>query len=261
MKTKDIFLWFLFMLLASAISCIFNAIASNSSKKLEENKEANMNNKIIDIFTEKTNEIKNFYIGEAGKINNFFTEGASEIKNEIKIALGQNDLFSGEQNNIINILMTRSLDIGKIERIKILAHNSNTFFDSFTTYCNEKEFKCKELNILVHKQDINENSKVVTDWVSLYKNKEIDTIMIRKAIIYRRSFFGMIIEFENNRPIGLIGFYEPDHDQVIPFDKRHGVFSEDNFILDVLDEYFKYYFDNRNNSTLLCHETKNKDDD
>jgi hypothetical protein len=239
------------MLLASAISCIFNAIASNSSKKSEEIKEKNMNEKITGIFNEKTDKIKNFFAVEAGR-----------IKNEIKIALDQSDLINGNQKNILNILMARSLEIGKIERIRVLAHNSDSFSDFFTAYCEKNEFKCKELNILVHNQEINENSKVVTDWLSLYRNKEIETIIIRKAKIYRRSFFGMIIEFENNHPlIGLIGFYKPDPDQVIPFDKRYGVFSEENSILDVLDENFNYYyyFDNRNNSTPLCHETKNKD--
>jgi hypothetical protein len=242
MKTKDIFLWFLFMLLAAAISCIFNAIVSNSLQKSEEIKETNMIKKVEGIFTEKSDEIKDI----------------------IKIAFEESDLICGDQDSILKILMERCLKTGqKIKKIKILAYTSDSFSGFFTTHFknrlfDNKPFECRELNILIHNQQIDKNSDVVKKWVSLYKDKEIDTLEIRKANIYLGSFFGMIIELEmTHHLIGLIGFYEPRiTGEPIPFNKRYGVFSEGDSILDVLDEYFNYYF---HSATPLKEEIEDQD--
>lgn len=248
-EAKDLLLWFLFMLLASAISCIFGAITSHLSQKSEENREKNMAQEICDFFTAKTDEV-----------TGIVTDKTIEIKSEIKIALEQNKLFSGDQDNILRILMERSLGIGKIERIRILAHNSDSFSNFFTNHFKKKEKKleCKELYILVHNQNINLDSEVVNDWHSFFKNKEIESIQIKKARIDRRSFFGIIIDFEKEHHyIGLMGFYKPQdidtRDDVHPFEKRYGVFTEGNSILDVLDEYFDHYF---KTSYLLLEDNK-----
>jgi hypothetical protein len=229
------------MLLSSVITCVFFSFSSYISQKNEENRE-----------NEMMQEIKKS-----------FTEEVKEINSGIKIALEQSNLVRGDQEDILHKLLYESLEIGEISRIRILAHNSDSFSEFFTNYFRRKGFECKELNILVHNHEIDKTSDVVNEWYSLFENKEIETIRIRKARIDRRSFFGMIIDFEKHYSIGLIGFYKPqsaDIREIIqPFDKRYGIFSEGDSILEVLDEYFTHYFNN-DNSILLKEETRIKKD-
>jgi len=229
LKNKELMLWFLFMLFAAGITCTLGAITSHFSQKSEENRERIM---------------------------------VQEIKNEIKIALEQSDVVSGDQDLILNILMDHCSAIGeKIKKIRISAYNSDTFFKFFVTYFkNKQSLECEKLMILMHNQDEKETGKIADGWISLIKGK-IDSHEIRRAKTDRRSFFGMTIEFESYHSIGLIGFYKPqdadNRNEVIPnsFEKRYGVFSKRSSILDVLDEYFNYYF-NDNHSKLLKEEPK-----
>jgi len=112
-----------------------------------------------------------------------------------------------------------------------------------------KEFFCKELDILIHDQSIGPDHDIMKKWYNFYKNKSIQTIRIRRAEKRRRSFFGMVIEFDGQHPIGLIGFYEPqDEDggnKVSVINDPYGVFGEEGAsILNVLTKYFSYYWDN-----------------
>jgi hypothetical protein len=162
----------------------------------------------------------------------------------------KSDLVCGKQKTILRMLMDWSLEIGNIESIRILAHNSESFASFFTKYFKdtEKQFRCKELNILIHNPKIDGNHQVIQEWYSLHENKNKNRnkkLVIRKAKISRRSFFGMVIEFEKHHKIGLIGFYEPlygPQDEIKPY-KRYGVFSQgSSSLLDVIDVYFDYYF-------------------
>jgi len=228
LKNEELALWFLFMLFATAISCIFGAITSHFSQKSEENRERSM----------------------VQEIKNIFDEKICEIRSNINIALEKSDLVFGDQETILRMLMDLSTDIDKIEKIMILAHTSDSFSGFFMDYFKKKEFECKELNILIHDQAVNGSSGVIKDWNSFFKKNDIKH-EVRKAKIKRRSFFGMIIEFErgSHHRIGMIGFYKPQDEEVLPY-KRYGVFNEDSSILDVLNEYFDYYF-NDNYSTVI----------
>jgi len=249
-KSEEIFNWVYFSLLATALSGVFSLITISLSQKLEENKEKNRMNKIDALFVKKIGEISSTFIGKTDEIAGTLNTKTDEITDSINIALERSDLACGNQDTILRMLMDRSLVIGKIERIRILAHNSDSFSDPFKDYFskNEDEFECPVLDILIHNQAVNKDSKVIKDWCSLYEKKKIYKLEIRKTKEIRRSFFGMIIGFESHRRIGLIGFYEPQ-DEVKPY-KRYGVFSEDGSILDVLDLYFNYYFVD-NYSTLV----------
>jgi len=237
----DIFNWVLFTLLAATLSCGINAFISHLSQKAEESKEKQMMDVIDALFVMNTSEIKDLIDGKT-----------NEIIRATKFSLERSDLAYANQKTILNMLLDLSLDIDRIEKIRILAHTSDSFSKFFIEYFenNEKELKCTELSILIHDQDVNEKSDVVKDWCSFCKKNSIK-LEIRKAKIKRRSFFGIIIEFErdSHHRIGMIGFYKPQDEVVLPY-KRYGVFSEDNSILDVLDEYFKHYF-NENYSTLI----------
>jgi len=234
LKNKELALWFLFMLFAAIISCIFGAITSHASQKSEEKRERSM----------------------VQEIKSFFNEKTEEITSNLNVALQKSDLVFGDQETILHMLMDLSTDVDKIEKIRILAHTSDSFSSFFMDYNKRKKIKCKELNILIHDQAVNGNSKVIKDWNSFCKKNDIKH-EIRKAKIRRRSFFGMIIEFEREsyHRIGMIGFYKPQDDELLPY-KRYGVFNKDSSILDVLNEYFDYYFDD-NYSTLML---KNDDD-
>ena len=235
LENKEIVLWLIFMLIAAAISCLSDVIISLVSKKSKENREKSIVQEIKSFLTEKTDEITS------------------------TITLKQTGLVSGDQNNILAMLMNRCLENGEIVRIRILAHNSDSFSCFFTDYFKKREFECKELNILVHNQEIDKNSDVVKEWYSLYRNKKINILKIRQARIDRRSFFGMIIDSESYHRIGLIGFYKPqdaDKNQVFPY-KQYGVFNEGDSILDVLNEYFNHYFDS-DSATKLKEEVKNR---
>jgi len=220
LKNKELTLWVLFMLFAATISCVFSACASFFAHRTEENKERIIEEKMTSVFAKKTDE----------------------INNAIKIALKQSDLVCGDLENILRVLIGMSLEIGEIKRIRILAHNSDSFSGLFTDYLKKKDFKCKELNILVHNPEIERSSDVVKEWHSLYNNKEIEIMNMRQSKIERRSLFGIIIEFDSHHPIGMIGFYKPQ-EKISPY-KQYGVFSEGDSILDILDGYFDYYFEN-----------------
>jgi len=234
-KSKEIFNWVLFTLLAAVLSCAFSAITSYLSQKTEESKEKNL-----------VEEIKAFFVMNTGEIKDFVDEKTDDITHSINTALEKSDLVCGKHETILRMLTDWSLEIGKIEEIRILAHNSDSFSEFFIDYFkdNDAEFKCPELSILIHNQDVNKNSGVIKDWCFFCKKNNIK-LEIKKAKIERRSFFGMIIKFERDthHRIGLIGFYKPQDDEVSP-SKRYGVFSEDNSILEVLDEYFDHYFKN-----------------
>jgi len=237
---KGISIWFIFTLIAAVLSCIFSAITSYLSQKSEENKEANMVQKITNVFTEK----------------------ADEIKNEINVALKRNGLVSGNQNDILRLLMNHSLLIGDITRIRILAYNSKTFLEFFTehfkdSFFRNKEFKCTELEILIYDQSKGPDDDIIKKWHKFYKDKTIKTLRIKRAAESRRSFFGMVIEFDGQHS-GLIGFYKPKNkdnsNEVSGLNNPYGVFSEDSAsILGVLTEYFNYYWDNAH---VLIEETE-----
>lgn len=238
-KKNDIVTYVIFALIGAAISNISTAFTSYLSQKSEENRERSMVDEIKSFFIEKTNG----------------------IKDEVNIALMRSDLVSGDQKVILNILMNRCLEINKkIKRIRILAYNSITFSDFFTEHFDNgflnsilsrnKEYKLKKLEILVHNPDIDKNHPIVRKWVNLRKNRVIENLWIRRATEKRRSFFGMVIEFEQGyHPIGLIGFYQPQGEDggntVSVLNNPYGVFSEEgSSILSVITEYFNRYWDN-----------------
>jgi len=231
LKSKELALWFLFMLFAAAISCIFGAITSHSSQRSEENREISM----------------------VQEIKSFLNEKTDEINNNVNIALKRGDLFSGDQEDILDKLMNCCLDIGeKIDRIRILAQDSGTFSEFFTEHFKDRPFECRRLEILIQCSDINENNPIINEWMRLFnaKKNDIKTMQIRRTSeIKLRSLFGMVIEFEQeHHSIGMIGFYEPQkengNNKLIPFSKRYGVLSGKNSFLEVIDEYFIRYFDN-----------------
>jgi len=92
---------------------------------------------------------------------------------------------------------------------------------------------------------------IIDEWLCLLytKSNDIKNLRIRrKNELKQRAFFGIIIKFQQgHHSIGMIGFYEPqeenDGNSLIPFNKRYGVLSEENSILEVIDEYFDHYFD------------------
>jgi len=241
LKNKELTLWFIFMLFAAVISCIFGAVTSLSAEKSAKNRERNMVDEITRIFTKK----------------------ADEIKNDVNVALEQSDLVGGDQDLILNILMNWCSWIGeKIKKIRISAYNSDSFLKFFVSYFkNGQSVECENLMILMHNQDERETRKIADGWDSLIKNKTIP-LEIRRAKTDRRFFFSMTIEFEIHHSIGLIGFYKPqdpdNKNEIIPnpFDKRYGVFSKRNSILEVLDNYFDYYFNDKNSKPLIIEDPK-----
>ena len=232
LKNKELTLWFIFMLFAATISCIFGAITSHISQKSEEKREKSMMQKITSVFVEK----------------------ADEIKDEVNVAMKRSDLVSGERKNILRLLMNHSSLIGEISRIMILAYDSGAFSKFFTDHFKDalfksKEFKCNTLEILIHDQKIGPDHEIIKKWLNFYNTKTIETLRIRRAADKRRSFFGMVIEFDMYHPIGLIGFYKPQDENnentVTVLNNPYGVFSEEGAsVLSVLDEYFRHYWDN-----------------
>jgi len=243
---KEIVPWLVFMLLATAISCIVEAIISHFSQKAEENRQSIM-----------IKEIKNFFI-----------ENTNEITGTINVALKRSDLVSGNRDNILKLLMDYSSLHGEIKRIMILAHNSNLFLKYFkyhfkTTIFNNKKFNCVNLEILIHEQSIDKEHDIIKDWYNFYKNNEIQFLRIRRTNEKKqRSFFGMVIEFEGHHPIGLIGFYKPqdeDDKNREELNAPYGIFNEEGLsILSVLTEYFNYYWDN--NTFELRSESKSSEE-
>ena len=225
-SNKEISTWFIFGLIGAAISNLSSALVSHLAHRSEEIREENM----------------------VGKISNIFLEKTGEITKEVAAAVKQNNLVSGNRDEILRLLVNQSLVSCEIKRIRILAHESSTFAKFFTTYFLDKRFECTQLDILVHNPAIqDENDKKIAGWIELYTNTntntKIGTLRIRNPNgENRRSFYGMVIEFTHHHPIGLIGFYRPlPNNKVIPFSNSYGVFNE-NSILDVLDEYFEYYW-------------------
>jgi len=240
LKNKELVLWFLFMLFAATITCVFGAVTSHASQKSEEKREKNI----------------------VQEIKSFLNEKTEEITSNVNVALKRSDLISGDQEEILNKLMNRCLETGEeIEKIRILAQDSSSFSEFFTAYFKDKPFKCKKLQILIHRSDISENHRIINDWMRLFnaKKNDIKTLRIRrKNEIKQRSIFGMIIDFDKvNHSIGMIGFYEPQEENssnmLVPFNKRYGVLSEENSILEVINEFFNRYF---NNAEKLKDESK-----
>jgi len=246
LETKELFLWLIFMLIATAISCLSDAIISLVSKKTEKNKEKTMVQKITSVFIKK----------------------ADEIKDEINVAMKRSDMVSGNREDILRLLMNHSMIIGDITKIKILAYDSTAFYKFFVehfkdTFMKNKEFKCKELEILIHDQSIGPDDDIVKKWYNFYINKKIEILRIRRAPEKRRSFFGMVIEFDMQHPIGLIGFYKPQDENngnnVSVLNNPYGVFSEEGAnILDVINAYINRYFDS-DNITILKEKQKHPD--
>jgi len=223
---KEISTWFIFALIGAAVSNISSALISYFTQKTEETKETNMVGQISDIFTDKTREITKV----------------------VSVVLKQNNLVSGNREDILRLLMNQSSINGEIKRIRILAHESVTFAKLFKSYSEDKNnrFECMQLDILVHNPTIqDEKDPKISGWVDLYVNKKINNLQIRNPEnVDRRSFYGIVIEFTHHNPIGMIGFYRPPYTQgntLIPFNNSYGVFSQSS-ILDVLDEYFEYYW-------------------
>jgi len=235
--SNEIYIWVLFTLISTALSCGISAFISYRSQKIEEVKENNIMKKIEELFD----------------------ENKGETTSKIKIALERSDLACGNQETVLRMLMDWSLEIDGITRIRILAHTSDSFSNILKKYFNEKDtenkFENTALKVLIHDQNTNETSKVVKDWLSICKEKGISLFEIRRTKnTVRRSFFGMVIEFNNHHSIGMIGFYEPQ-DQVKAY-KHYGVFSEDGSILDILNKYIEYYFDDVH-SIQLAMDSKN----
>jgi len=227
LNNKEITLWFLFMLFAAAISCFFGAITSHFSQKSDKNKETNM----------------------VQEIKSFLTEKTDEITSTVNVALKRSDLVSGDREDIFKLLMSQSLLNGDIKEIRILAHDSSAFSGFFKDHFRNKSFECKKLHILIHDQHIGPDHEIIKKWDSFIRTKTIGDLRIRRAEKRRRSFFGMVIEFERQHPIGMIGFYEPqDEDSgnnINMLNNPYGVFSEEGAsILNVLDKYFSHYWDN-----------------
>jgi len=251
LETKELFLWLIFMLIAAAISCFFDTIISLASKKSIESRERSMVQEIKGIFLEKTDEF-----------TNFLTEKTDEITNAV--TLQQTDFVSGEQDNILDKLMSRCLETGeKIERIRILAQDSHTLSEFFTNHFENTPFECNKIEILLHSQDVNKGHQIIKEWMWLYDAKDIETLRIRKTNEFKqKAFFGMIIKFQQRyHSIGMIGFYEPQEEnggnRLNTFNKRYGVLSKENAILDVLDTYFNRYF---NRAEKLKEAFKEKND-
>jgi len=239
LKNKELLIWLIFMLIAAAISCFSDMIISLASKKSQERKERSMMQEITDVFIEKADEIKN------------------------AVRLQKTEFVSGEQNNILDKLMMRCLETGeKIERIRILAQDSQTFFEFFTNHFVNAPFECNTIEILLHSPDVNKNHPINNKWMSLYDTKDIKTVRIKKTNEFKqKSFFGIIIKFQKDyHSIGMIGFYEPQEKgrkRLVPFQKRYGVFSEENTILEVIDKYFERYF---NKAEVLREASRDKHD-
>jgi len=241
LKNNEIVTYVIFALIGAAISNISTALTSYLSQKVEENRERNM----------------------VDEIKSFFTEKSDGIKNEVNVALKRSDLVSGDREDILRLLINHSLLIGEITRISILAYNSTAFSDFFiehfrNTLLRKKEFKCELLEILIHDQTKGPNDDIIKKWHNFYKSKQIKTLKIRRAAERRRSFFGMVIEFDMHHPIGLIGFYKPQNEdnnnEVKEITNPYGVFSEEgSSVLKVLTGYFSYYW---GNAFPLIDETK-----
>jgi len=247
LENKDILLWLIFMLIAAAISILSDTIISIVSKKSKENNERSIVQEITDVFIKKSDE----------------------IKDEINVALKRSDLVSGNREDILRLLMNHSLLIGEISKIRILAHDSTAFQKFFTEYFKNvlfknKKFKCKELEILIHDQNIGTDHDIIKKWYNFYNNKTIEILRIQRVAERRRSFFGMVIEFDMHYPIGLIGFYKPQDENsgnnVSVLNNPYGVFSEEgSSILCVLDAYINRYIDS-DNITILREEQKKRPD-
>jgi len=216
----------IFALIGAAVSNLSSALTSHLSHKTEKKKEDDMVERISKIFADKT----------------------GEITKKVSVAVKQNNLVSGNRNDILRLSMNQSSLNGEIKRIRIFAHESSTFAKYFKAHFEKKSFDCIQLDILVHNPAIqNENHPLIADWITLYNNTntKIATLRIRNPESEkRRSFYGMVIEFTHHHSIGMIGFYRPPYksdDSIIPFNTSYGVFSESS-ILDVLDEYFEYYW-------------------
>jgi len=214
LKDNEYTIWFLFMLFAAVISCLFNAVISFVSRKLEKKRDADI---------------------------------MQEITKEVSVALKQSNLVSGIREDILRLLMNQSSITGEIKRIRIFAHESRSFSKFFASYSeeNKKSLEVIELDILIHSPKVDKDHPVIKEWVEILENNKIDTLRIRNPDkVDRRSFYGMVIEFKGHLRIGLIGFYQPkgkDNESAIPLNSPYGVFSEST-ILDVLDEYFEHYW-------------------
>jgi len=224
-KRYDITIYVILGLIGSAVSNIFSALTSHLSQKSKKARDTDMVQTISDFFTEKT----------------------SEINKEVSVAVKQNNLVSENREDVLRLLLDQSLLAGEIKRIKIFAHESVTFAKFFKKYFEDKYFECKRLDILVHNPIIQDESHpLIADWILLYNNPntKIEALRIRNPEgVDRRSFYGIVIDFSNHHPIGLIGFYRPlPGDTVIPYNSSYGVFSQSS-ILEVLNEYFDYYWE------------------
>jgi len=241
LKSREIFFWWLFAIIAPAISCLLDAITTAITQKTEDGKENKMVQRIEDIFTEKTDLIMN-------RVDFFYN------------ALGLKWDANSEQDAILKDLMDKSLINRGIKKIRILAHTSDSFCDFFTRYFNNKK-KAKvlewiDLNVLIHDRNDDAKDAVVKSWLSFLANKNINFEIRRTKTINQRSFFGMIIDFkdQHHHRIGLLGFYKPKLDEntgkIRTINKKYGVTSDDSSLLDVLDEYFEHYFVDTNSTSL-----------
>ena len=136
-----------------------------------------------------------------------------------------------------------------------MAHTSDSFYDFFKKYFKNKErekiFECTILKVLIHNQNEKKQVEVGNNWHALYTSKKIHTFEVRRTInLERRSFYGMIIDFEKHQyhRIGLLGFYEPKqgrdvvNNTIDPLKMKYGIISKDTSLLDVLDKNFEHYF-------------------
>jgi len=223
------------MLFAAAISCIFGAITSHLVH-IEESKEADsMVQRIEGVVTEKTKQLEQERTG----------------------------LDTAAQQAIMKKLMNRCLDEsrGEIKNIRILAHNSSSFSDFFTSDFKDVSFKCSQFEILVYDYTVDVKHKIVKDWMA-FNTEGIKNLWIRKVKnIHQKflpSFFGMVVEFDGHYPMGMIGFYKPrinkpnkpnknnkDNKSILPLGNCYGVLNEEHSILEVLNEYFRWYWNDK----------------
>jgi len=264
-KTNDRFLWGVFTLISAALSCFISAIITLATQHSEDGKENKMLQRIEGLLTNMTN-----------KVTHSLTENIDEITTNVNLIhdilyseFNLKLVVSNKQDDLVKKLMDQSLRNRGIKSIRILAHTSDSFYNYFMKYFknkeNERKFECTVLKVLIHSQYENKQVEVGNNWRTFYTSKKIHTVEVRRTNkLERRSFFGMIIDFDKHQHhrIGMLGFYEPkqsrnaENSVIDPLKMKYGVVSEDSSLLDVLDKNFEHYFNDDAYSESVVKETK-----
>jgi hypothetical protein len=263
-KSNDRFLWGVFTLISVALSCFISAIITVATQSLEVSKENKILQKIEALFSKMTDEITRSLNEKTDEITN----NVNLIQDTLYSAFELNLVVSSKQDDLVKKLLDKSLKNHGIKSIRIIAHTSDSFYNYFMKYFKnkkkEKEFECTELKVLMHCQDENKKDEVGKNWGAFFKDTKIRTFEVRRTIdLERRSFFGMIIDFERHlhHRIGLLGFYEPKQNEdpensvISPLKMKYGVISGDNSLLEVLDKNFEHYFNDNARSEQVAGDT------